>query len=91
MHGWPIFEPKLRHVQPQIDKVYGLHKLNKIYVFSDLLEYLREKQTFSYELDDENKPTDKLKDEQQFHLMAAERYILSVSPFQAITAFCPGS
>ena len=46
-------------------------------VFRDLEHYLDEKRTFSRELDDMNKVTEKIASESRYHLMAAERYILS--------------
>ena len=75
--GWPITEPKYSGDRRyQIQKVQGLHRLNKVFVFNDLKEYLREKLSFAYEKSD-GQLLDKIKDEQKFHLMAAERYILS--------------
>lgn len=76
-HGWPIQEPKINSVPGQIDRVYALHKLNKLFVFDELSNYLDEKMTFSYELDDKYQPTDKFENETEMHLLAAERYILS--------------
>ena len=76
-HGWPISEPKLGHVEPRIDKVIGMHQLNKVFVFKDLRSYLDEKRTFSRELDENGLPTTKIKDESRFHCMSAEQYILS--------------
>lgn len=77
--GWHIQAPKenMKKVEQQIGRVYALHKLNKIKVFSDLHNYLDQKMSFSYELDEKYNPTDKLEDEQKYHLLAAERYILS--------------
>lgn len=69
--GWPISEPK--HSQDkalQIKMVQGMHRLNKIFVFNDLTNYVREK--FSFVVKE-----DKIVDEAKFHLMSAERYILS--------------
>jgi hypothetical protein len=76
-HGWPITEPKINHVEPQIEKVVGFHQLNKIMVFRDMVHYLDEKRTFSRELDDENRVTEKIKDPARFHLMSCERYLIS--------------
>ncbi len=78
--GWPILEPKITgpgSVELQIDRVYALHKLNKVFVFDDLVDYLDEKESFSRELDDAYNPTDKIEDEAEYHYMAAERYIMS--------------
>ena len=76
-HGWIITAPKIGHVEPQIEKVIGLHQLNKIMVFRDMEHYLDEKRTFTRELDDNNNVTEKIQHESRFHLMAAERYLLS--------------
>ena len=75
--GWIISKPKIGKVEAQIDKVIGLHQLNKVMVFRDLERYLDEKRTFSRELDDMNQVTEKIASESRYHLMAAERYILS--------------
>jgi phage terminase large subunit len=76
-HGWPIVAPRIKQVKPQIDKVLGLMALNKLFVFSDLTNYLNELNNCLWELDEENRPTDKIKDEARYHLCAAARYILS--------------
>lgn len=78
-HGWPIQEPKqpVRDVEVGIEHVFGLHSLNKVMVFSDLHDYLDEKMSYSRELDENYQPTDKIEDKERFHLMDAERYILS--------------
>lgn len=76
-HGWIISEPKLRHVEPQIEKVIGLHQMNKIFVFRDLTHYLDEKRSFARKLDDTGEPTEQIQNESRFHLMACERYLMS--------------
>lgn len=76
-HGWPITAPKLGRVEAQIDKVIGLHQLNKIFVFRDLVHYLDEKRSFCRELDDRGLPTEKISNESRFHLMACERTLMS--------------
>lgn len=76
-HGWVISKPKIGHVEPQIDKVVGMHQLNKIMVFSDMQYYLDEKRTFARKLDAENKPTAEIESIEKFHLMSCERYLLS--------------
>ncbi len=75
--GWPISEPKYSNDRKyQIQRVQGMHRLNKIFVFNDMKEYLREKFSFAYP-----KIGDQLGDnpehEQRFHLLSCERYILS--------------
>ena len=76
-HGWPIQEPKLRLVNAQVDKVRGIMELNKLFVFSDLYNYLGELATCTFEVGADGQPTDKIKGESRFHLSAAARYILS--------------
>jgi len=88
-HGWHIQAPKLHHVKPQIDKVIGLHELNKVFAFEDLYNYLYEKSNFSWKLDNENQPTNEIEEEQKYHLMSCERY--SLSDFTPETAQGSGS
>jgi len=76
-HGWVITEPKLGKVEARIDKVTGLHQMNKVFVFRDLRNYLDEKRTFSREMDSDGLPTMKIDNEARFHAMSAEQYILS--------------
>ena len=76
-HGWVITAPKIKHIEPQIDKVIGLHRLNKIYVFKDLAHYLDEKRTFSRKLGENGLPTEAIENESRYHLMACERYLMS--------------
>jgi len=75
--GWPIAEPKHSKDRAyQIMKVQAMHRLNKVYVFNDCKEYLKEKLSFAYPKNGEDLG-DRPEHEQRFHLMAAERYILS--------------
>jgi len=78
-HGWHIQPPKnnMKRIEQQVQAVYALHKLNKIKVFNDLHNYLDQKMSFSYVLDERYNPTDKLEDDQKYHLLAAERTLLS--------------
>lgn len=76
-HGWPIQEPKLTSVEAGIDRVYALHKLNKLFTFNDLYAYLDEKLSYSRKLDENYNPTEDIEDKERYHLMDAERYILS--------------
>lgn len=76
-HGWVINEPKLGHVAPRIDKVIGMHQLNKIFVFRDCRNYLDEKHTFSRKLDAQQNVTMEIQDEARYHCMSAEQYIIS--------------
>ena len=74
--GWPISEPTLaRRVSAGILRIVGLHSLNKIMVFDDLTEYLREKRSYAYKKED-GIFTDIIEHKNRFHLMDAERSIL---------------
>jgi hypothetical protein len=89
-HGWIITAPKIKHIEPQIDKVVGMHQLNKIFAFRDLVNYLDEKRTFSRKLNDMGQPTEDIENESRFHLMACERYLLSeFAPETALTGNAP--
>jgi hypothetical protein len=75
--GWPIMAPAEFEVEVGINRVYGWHKTNKLFVFEDVGLYLDEKNTYSRVLDDNFQPTEKIANKSAFHLMDAERYILS--------------
>jgi len=74
--GWVISEPKNNDKMYQIRKVDGLHRLNKVFVFNDLTNYVREKLSFSFKKAG-GELTEAIDNEARFHCMAAERYILS--------------
>jgi hypothetical protein len=75
--GWPIMAPDEFEVEVGINRVYGWHKSKKLLVFDDVGLYLDEKITYSRVLDDNHQPTDKIANKSSFHLMDAERYVLS--------------
>jgi hypothetical protein len=75
--GWPITKPREREVEIGINRVYGWHSTNKIFVFKDMVEYLDEKLSYSRKLDDRFEPTKDIQDKSRFHLMDAERYVIS--------------
>lgn len=69
--GWPISEPKHSLDKSlQIKMVQGMHRLNKVYIFNDLSNYVREKFSFVFK-------GETIDQEAKFHLMACERSILS--------------
>ena len=76
--GWPIREPRLYEVSAGIQRVYGWHKLNRLFVFRDCTEYIDEKLSYSYALDDNYDPIpDKIDQKSKFHCMDAERYAIT--------------
>ena len=74
--GLPIAPPSISDVEVGINRVYGCHKSNKIYIFDTLSRYKDEKGRYSRELDQSGQPTEKIKDKNDFHVMDAERYII---------------
>ena len=75
--GWPIVEPREFGVEAGINIVYGWHQQNKLFVFDDVHKYLDEKLSYTRVLDENYEATEKISDKARFHLMDAERYILS--------------
>ena len=74
--GLPVRGPEIKEVEVGIDRVYGCHKRDEIYVFDTLSRYLDEKGRYSRKLDDSGQPTEEIKDKNSFHVMDAERYIV---------------
>ncbi len=84
--GWRIDKPLDGNVWSQINRVYGFEKLHKHKVFRTCQNYLSEKQSFSRELDNNYVPIEnKIEDEQIFHFMAAERYMMT--QFRPLSVF----
>ena len=77
MHGWPIQAPAITHVSAQIDRVVGLMELNKIYCFEENYNWLEELMNCLWELDRDGKPTNKVKDDNRWHLCSCARTLLS--------------
>jgi len=76
--GWPIAEPFITKVPAQIDRVKQLMEKNKLFVFSDMHYLLNQINSCMWKLDDFGKPTNEIKDEKQFHLLACLRYVCSI-------------
>ena len=64
--------------------MYGWHQTNRLFAFSDVVEYLDEKLSYSRKLDDRFEPTKEIQDKSRFHLMDGERYIISDFPVEAV-------
>ena len=75
--GINVRKPPISDVEVGIDRVYGLHQENRIYVFNTCNGYLDEKMRYSRKLDDRGEPTEAIEDKQTFHRLDAERYIMS--------------
>jgi hypothetical protein len=74
--GLPVSGPKIKEVEVGIDRVYGCHKQNSLYIFDTCTKYLDEKMRYSRKLDASGQPTEAIKDKNDYHLMDAERYIV---------------
>jgi len=72
-----IHKPPIKDVEVGIDRVYSLFKAGRLIVFDDLKELISDLESYSRELDDQNKPTEKIEDKQSFHHCDAMRYICS--------------
>lgn len=75
--GLHVLEPAIAEVEPGIDRVYAAHKSGTLYVFDDLPKYLDQKLSYSRVLDATGQPTERIEAKETYHLMDAERYILS--------------
>ena len=78
-------------VEVGIDRVIAAHTRDEIIVFDDLPRYLDEKLSYSRELDDEGEPTEKIDSKETFHMMDAERYIISYLKLGRPTGFKTGT
>ena len=76
-HGWVINAPKLAKVNAQLDRLLGMIEKNKIFIFNDLTGLLIQIANCMWELDDQNKPLNKIKDEAKYHFIACMRYLFS--------------
>lgn len=79
-HNWPIIEPKIsgpNSVPVQVDRVIGFMERNKIFVFKSLRHRIEELNNCLWAPDTEGKPSDKIKDEERYHLCACARYLYS--------------
>jgi phage terminase large subunit len=64
-------------VEAGIQKVYELFKTHRIFVSRSCPILIDELQTYSRELDDNSKPTDKIDNKEQYHTLDALRYAMS--------------
>lgn len=81
-HGWPIAAPSITKVNAQIDRVIGLMELNKFFIIEDLFGLLSQISNCLWELDSENKPTNKIKNEAKYHYLACLRTMATYLPVE---------
>ena len=75
--GLPTRRPRIADREVQINKVYGAFQKGGLFVFDDLAELKEELTTYSRKLNDHDEPTEEIEDEQDYHLHAALRYVVS--------------
>ena len=75
--GIPMSAPPISDVEVGIARVYAYHKQNKIFVFNTLKKYLDEKGSYARKLDENNNSTEEIEDKHSYHLMDAERVVVS--------------
>lgn len=73
--GLFIHEPPVSEVEVGIDRVYGLFKSHRLFVFDDLSDLIDELESYSRVLDESGEPTEKIEDKETYHKADALRYI----------------
>lgn len=74
--GLHVREPDIKSVEVGIDRVYGAHKSNQLFIFNDLAGYIREKKSYARKLDKSGLPTEEIENKSSYHYLDAERYIM---------------
>ncbi len=77
VQGWTIKAPTITKPSAQIDRVRALVEKDKIFILRRCIKVLSELSNCLWEIDRENRPTDKIRNESQFHLLACWRYLFS--------------
>lgn len=74
--GVRLREPPISDVESGIDKVIGLFKGFRLYVFESCKGVLDELGTYSRIVGEDGQPTEKIKDKENFHRLDALRYVV---------------
>ena len=80
MMGWPIVAPLVTKVSAQIDRVIGLMEQNKIYIFEDLFGLMSQINSCMWELDEEQRTKNKIKNEAKWHYLSCLRTLCTYFP-----------
>lgn len=75
--GLGVRAPRVHDVEVGIDAVYRAFQERRLFVFDDLLNLRDELLTYSRELDAEGRPTERIEDKADYHLLDALRYVVS--------------
>ena len=74
--GVPLREPPISDVEAGIDRVIGLFKGWRLYVFDTCIRTLDELGSYSRPTDEEGNPQEGIKDKQRYHALDALRYVV---------------
>jgi len=75
--GFYIQECKINDVELGIDRVFALHRTNKIVYFNTMKHTLSQKEDYRRKLDANQQPTNAIEDKADYHFMDAERYLVA--------------
>lgn len=75
--GIQAHAPPVSDVEAGIDRVIGLFKTKRLYVFKTCSGMRDELGTYSREVDDAGQPLEKIKDKETFHRLDALRYVIA--------------
>ena len=75
--GLAVREPPIHEVESGIDRVIEFLKTKTLRVFSTCEKLIDEKGRYARKLNEAGEPTDEIKDKSTFHLVDAERYLIS--------------
>lgn len=75
-NGLSVQEPPISDVEAGIDRVIGLFKPMRLFVFDSCTGVLDELGRYSRVLDDLNQPTEKIANKETFHRLDALRYVV---------------
>jgi hypothetical protein len=78
----PVIEPFITDVEAGIDRVIGLFKQRRLFVFDTLVHLRSELGTYSRDLDDAGEPLEKIANKERFHLLDALRAVCSAFPLE---------
>jgi len=76
--GWYIEAPSITRVNLQVDRALAIIEQNQFYIFEDLHQLLMQLANCMWVLDEDNKPTNKIKDEARYHALSCLRYLATI-------------
>jgi len=81
--GVPMVQPAIPDLEAGIDRVIGLFRQRKLYIFDTLTGLRSELGTYSRELDAAGSPLLRIQNKEQFHRLDALRYVCASIPLKA--------